>query len=83
MIALWRVIIPSGNEKEIQVGDLVVMLSPWKESLNITAVVTEVYENADINGIRRIYVALNGEARSWDAEYVRVISGVKKNKLFT
>jgi len=61
------------------VGDLVMLLSPWKEDMGIAKVVTHVFENLDINGIRRIYVGLDGEQRSWETEYIRVISSIKKN----
>ena len=59
-------------------GDLVMLLSPWKEDMGIAKVVTQVYENLDINGIRRTYVGLDGENRSWDVEYVRVVSTANK-----
>jgi len=71
-----RVTIPGDS---IQVGDLVMLLSPWKEDMGIAKVVTHVFENLDINGIRRIYVGLDGEQRSWETEYIRVISSIKKN----
>ena len=54
------------------------LLSPWKEDMGIAKIVTEVFENLDINGIRRIYVGLDGESRSWDVDYVRVVSAVNK-----
>ncbi len=79
-IAPRSAIIPVVRGGNIRVGDLVVLLSPWKEEMGIAKVVTHVYENLDINGMRRIYVGLDGENRSWDAEYVRVISSVKKNQ---
>jgi hypothetical protein len=69
--------IPIDKEKP-SVGDLVMLLSPWRDDTGLVRVVLGTSDHRQTNGTYNRFLKLNDDTESWPASYVRILSKAKK-----
>ncbi len=60
------------------IGDLVMLLSPWREDTGIVRVVLGVEDHTMKDGTVSRFLKLNDDTVSWPVTYVRILSKAKK-----